>query len=120
MTHVLYRIARGACPRADRPWLDALIAELSAIETNRARVAWLLGASTFVIRRHAYRMGAGLRIAAGASLVASGLFATLWLTGYEGVLPEDDWYPMLAALCAGALIGVSILNLNRDARGARP
>jgi hypothetical protein len=113
MTRVLYRISRSACPAVDRPWLDALFAEIDAIESGKARLLWIFGAVGLLLDRYVRRLDPRLMLAAvlcaGLSL-ASGVF---WFTGYEGVTGEDDFYIMGAAIFASGLIALSAIQLTR-------
>ena len=120
MTRLLYRLSRGACPAADRPWLDALFAELGAIQSSRARCVWLLGATGLLLDRYT-RLLTAAASPASLLLAASALvFGWMALTEYEGLLPEDDWYGILAALFIISLISISVLNLRRYSRSLRP
>ena len=113
MTRVLYRISRTACPASDRPWLDALFAEIDAVETGWARFVWLAGALGLLANRHAQRLAAMISPAWLACFVAMIAFAALAFVEYEGFAIEDDWYPALVALFAAMLIALSVLNLRR-------
>jgi len=113
MTRVLHRISRNACPAADRPWLDALFAEIDAIESGRARLLWLLGAFGLVTSRYVRRILMIVTPSWLACFVAALGFSWLGIIEYEALAIEDDWYPALATSSFAALLGISILNLRR-------
>lgn len=119
MTRVLHRLSRSACPPADRPWVDALFAELDTIESGRARLAWLLGATGLLADRYARRCFRLLTPANGLCFAATLVFGTMAVTEYQGLAPEDDWYAILAAIFAAGLISVSVLNLRRQSAEVR-
>jgi hypothetical protein len=116
MTRALHRISRGLCAPPDRPWLDALFAELETIETGRGRLLWLLGAAHLVFDRY---LAALLSPSNLFLLAAAVLFAWLAITEYEGLAVEDDWYGPIAVSFVAGLIAVSVVNLRRNIRGAR-
>ena len=120
MTRVLHRISRGLCPAADRRWVDALFAELDAIDSLRGRALWLLGAIGIMLDRNVWRLAAAVTPASMACLVAAVCFGALAIIEYEGLALEDDWYGPIAAGFAAGLIGVSVLNVRRRETGARP
>jgi hypothetical protein len=117
VTRVLHRLSRGVCPAADRPWLDALFAELETIDSRRGRLLWLLGAAGLVFNRY---VSALLRPVSLLCLAAAVFFIAMTLTSYEGLLSEDDWYAVLAAIFTAGLIGASALNLRSGTRSLRP
>jgi hypothetical protein len=53
----LRRAALAACPRADRPWLEALLGELAAIEGVGSRLLWLAGAGQLLLPANQGRVG---------------------------------------------------------------
>ena len=120
MTRILYRVSRTACPTSDRPWIDALFAELDAVEPARARLVWLLGALGFIAGRRSRRLTTLLSPAWLASLLAVFAFTFLAFIEYEGFLTEDDWYAALAAGAAAILIAASVHNLRRRPPEAWP
>jgi hypothetical protein len=113
MTRVLYRISRSACPAADRPWLDALFAELDAVDSTAGRLAWLLGAVGFVANRHLGRLDGKLVLVAAFCFVGSLLLGVIWLTGNEIFALDDDLYMAGAAIFASGLVALSVLQLKR-------
>ena len=113
MTRVLHRISRSACPAADRPWLDALFAEIDAVESGPDRLVWLLGAVGLLVNRHLRRVAGMVTPVWFACLAAALAFAWLGFIEYEGLAVEDDWYPALTATSFAALLGVSVINLRR-------
>jgi hypothetical protein len=117
MTRVLHRLSRSACPAADRPWVDALFAELETIETGRGRLLWLLGATHLVFDRYVAALLSPVNL---LLLAAAVLFAWMAVTEYEGLAAEDDWYGPIAAIFVAGLIGVSVFNLRRSTRSLRP
>ena len=108
----LGRLARAACPRAERPWLDALFAELATIEGAWPRRLWLLGAVQLVAARNVERLGAGLvrhlNLAIVAALAGATAAATFSRSGHEA-LGDDDVFIGLALVFAAA--GVALLGL---------
>ena len=120
MTRVLFRISRSACPPADRPWLDALFAEIDAVEPGRARLVWLLGALGFLANRRLRRLSSLVTPLSLACLVQALIFGAMGVTEYEGLAVEDDWYPGISALFAAALLGVMLINLKRRPPQAWP
>lgn len=113
MTRVLYRISRTACPASDRPWLDALFAEIDAVETGGARLIWLFGVLGLLANRHAQRIATMITPAWLACFAAAIAFAVMGFIEYEGLVIEDDWYPAIAAFAATTLIALSVVNLKR-------
>ncbi len=120
MTRVLHRISRSACPAADRPWVDALFAELETIDSGRARLLWLLGAAGLLFDRYTRLFVALVTPATALCFAATLVFGALAVTEYQGLVPEDDWYAILAALFTASLIGVSVVNLRRLTPSVRP
>ena len=116
MTRVLHRLSRRACPAVDRPWLDALFAELEAIETGRGRLLWLLGATHLVFDRYVAALLSPVNL---LLLAAAVFFAWMAIMEYEGLAVEDDWYGPVAAIFVAGLIAVSVVNLRRNIRGVR-
>jgi hypothetical protein len=116
MTRVLHRISRGACPAADRPWLDALFAELEAIDSGRGRLLWLLGATHLVFDRYVAVLFSPLNL---LLLAAAILFGWMAVIEYEGLAVEDDWYGPIALIFVAGLIAVSVVNLRRNIWSAR-
>ena len=113
MTRVLHRISRSACPPADRPWLDALFAEIDAVEPGGDRVVWLLGAFGLLAHRHLQRLAAVVTPVTLFCLLAAVVFAVMGVTEYEGFALEDDWYPAISTAFTTALVGVVLINLRR-------
>ncbi len=104
------RIVRGAaiavCPRADRPWIEAMFAEASAIP-ERSRLAWLSGATSIVWAAFHARLGASLPAgrrwgAFGAAHVGAG-FLGLGLTDIEAFIFDDDWFLAFGGITVTAL-----------------
>jgi hypothetical protein len=120
MTRVLQRLTRGVCPAAERPWLDALFAEMEAIESGRARLLWLLGAAGLLADGYTRLIAIVVTPASLTLLSGAFVLGCMALIELEGLLPEDDWYGPLAALCTAGLIGVAVLNLRRPSRSSWP
>jgi hypothetical protein len=120
MTRVLHRLSRYACPVADRPWLDALFAELETIDSGRARLLWLFGAAGLLCDRYGRLLAAATTPLSLALLALTGAFGGLAVTEYEGFAFEDDWYGPVAAFFATSLFAVTVLNLRRPAGRLRP
>jgi hypothetical protein len=113
VTRVLYRISRSACPAADRPWLDALFAELDAVDSASARLVWVLGAVGFVAHHHLGRLDGRLILAAVLCFVVSLLSGVIWFTGREILALDDDLYMAGTAIFASGLVALSVLQLKR-------
>ena len=103
----LARIAHAIAPRDDRRWIDAMFAELDAVEPDR-RPAWMLGAIAIAWSGVRMRLATlpraiwcGIVLAAGA-VVASTIAS---LSETELLVMEDDLY-LPAAWAASALFVV--------------
>jgi hypothetical protein len=116
MSRLLYRVSRAVCPAPDRPWLDALLGEIEAIDSPHARLAWLLGAAHVVLDRY---VAAFLRPVNLLLLFSAVVFGWMAIIEYEGLPPEDDWYGPIAAASVAGWIAVSAFNLKRNLRGVR-
>jgi amino acid transporter len=120
MTRVLHRLSRNACPAAGRPWVDALFAEVEAIDSGRARLLWLLGAAGLLFDRYLRLFSAATTPLSLLLLATTAVFAWLAVTEYEGFAFEDDWYGLIAACFATSLVVVTAINLRRPTRSLRP
>jgi hypothetical protein len=109
------RLALAACPRADRAWLAALLAELGAIEGFWPRLLWLGGAGQIVaaanlgrvvglVDRHFYPTF----IAAFAGAVSS---AYLVRSGSEALGTDDDVFIGLAVVFGVAVAALAVMSL---------
>ncbi len=113
---LVHRAARAVCPAPERPWVDAMFAELDAVE-GPARGAWALGALSIVWSVITLRAGAlvpapmwwGI-VAALHAVVA---FAIGSRTDIEALWVDDDVCLRLAWLSGALLIGLGALAINR-------
>jgi hypothetical protein len=120
MNRVLHRISRSPYHAPDRRWVAALLAELATIQGRRARMLWLLGATGMLFGHYTRSLAALLTPVSLVCAAAALLFGVLAITEYEGLAVEDDWYPLIAAAAAAALICVSVFNLRRRDQVLRP
>ena len=115
----LRRLALRACPRRERPWLAALFAETSAIESPGSRLAWHLGAIGLLVRANARQSFTELALhsllAMLTALVGSLLLASPSLLGFEVLNLEDDWF-LVAATLFGTLLPAAIALSLLDSR----
>ena len=109
MTGLGRRIAMAACPRRDRPWLEALFAEAAAIDSARARVAWLSGATRLVAHSSFHRAAVTGRTALGLALVlaVAALSVALAYLEFEALHADDDVFVVSAALASVAFIALA-------------
>lgn len=111
---VLHRMARVACPRGERAWIDAMFAELDAVDAPR-RAAWMLGAVGVVAWGIRLRAGSvpasvwwGIVIASHAVVA----FAIGSQSDFEGLLMDDDVFLRFAWVSGVLLVGLSVLAIN--------
>lgn len=74
-TRLSRRIALAACPPRDRAWVEALFAELDAVDDSWSRLAWTMGAARLVAASTGQRVAAtfsGGTAAAGTVRAAGG------------------------------------------------
>jgi hypothetical protein len=76
-----YRVARGVCPAAERAWIDAMFAELEAVDEQQ-RARWALGAFSIA--------GSGIRLRAA-------------------MVPLSIWVAIVIALQAVGVVLVSAM-----------
>ena len=114
---VLHRIARAFCPPSERPWVDAMLAELGAIEEPGQRRRWMIGVASVVAASIQTNRAAVLsppkRWALLLALCAAALSGGSALVGYEGLGIDDDGYLVLAVFSSVAFIGLGALAILR-------
>ena len=120
MNRVLHRIAGSPGPAPDGRWVGALFAELAVIDSQRGRLLWLLGAAGLIAGHYTRRCTSLLTPISFICVIATVVFGVMAFTEYEGLAVEDDWYPLITAAFAAALICVSLLNLRRQTQAFRP
>lgn len=108
---MVYRIARLACPRGEREWVDAMFAELECVdETGKA--PWMMGALGVA--------GSAIWLRAGtvptviwwgmAILVAAlALFSMGSRSEVEALLMDDDVFLRFAWVTGVLLVGLGVL-----------
>jgi hypothetical protein len=113
---VMRRVALAACPPRDRPWVEAMFAEISAVEGRGSRLAWVMGAIQFVASRNLGRgatfLSRRLNLAIAFALCASIVSAALFRLEFEGYGVDDNLFLLLAAgfaaICLGFL-GIALI-----------
>ena len=118
---MIHRGAAAICPPGQRQWVDAMFAELGAIDGPGRRMSWMLGATAIVfaaIEARALimlslRMRVGIVVALGAALV-SGILS---YADHQAVLLDDDLMAALCVVAAAALIGLAVIAARKIFRG---
>jgi hypothetical protein len=107
----MYRTIRMICPRAELGWLDAMYAELPAIDDAGTRASWLAGAAgllaTIVQLRAATVVSPLLWIAIVASFAGVVMFAIGSQSDVESAGMDDDVFFRFAWVAAALLVGFS-------------
>src|SRR5262245_10537562 len=113
-TSMLHRGARTICPRTERAWVDAMFAELDAVEES-GRTDWILGAFSIVLSGLKLRAASvplaiwlGIVLAFGAVV----LLAFGSRSGCEGLLMVDDVFLGFAWVSGVLLVGLAVLAIN--------
>ena len=116
------RIALAVCPRGERPWLEALLGELGAVEGAGPRLSWLLGAAWLLVAANASRGLAlfepRLRFALPITLAATLLSAWISRNAAEQLGADDDVFVGLTLFFGVTAAGLGAL-LVVAARGPR-
>jgi len=109
-TRLSRRIALAACPPRERPWVEALFAELDVIDGAGPRFAWVMGAACVVATRSGRRAAAPFsgrfHFVVLLALWFAFLSGAISLTGYEGLGVDDDLFLAFAAALGAAAAGL--------------
>jgi hypothetical protein len=104
-------VARAACPRTKRGWIDAMFAELDEVD-ERGRASWTRGAVAITGWAIGLRAGAvpasiwwGMAIAVHAVV----LFAIGSRSDVEALLMDDDVFLRFAWGSGALLVGLGVL-----------
>ena len=110
-TRFLHQAARIACPRAERTWVDAMFAELDAVDPTR-RADWSMGAFAIVLSGIRLRC-ASVPIWIWLAIVLAFSAAVLFVIGsrseVEALTMDDDVFLRFAWISGGLLVGLGIL-----------
>jgi hypothetical protein len=110
-------MAMAACPRGERPWIDAMFAELGAIDGPGRRFGWMMGAASVVFAvihaRATTALSGRLRSLMVLALCAAALSGVGSLVGWEGLGIDDDAFLALACLCSVLLLALGALAFGR-------
>jgi hypothetical protein len=112
---MLHRVARTACPVDQRPWIDAMFAELDEIDTASRR-SWMLGALAIV--GSVVSMRAGLVPAlVWWGIVASAHALVVLAIGSRSDFDrwgmDDDVFMRFAWVAGVLLVGLGVFAINR-------
>ena len=110
-TRLSRRIALAACPPRERPWVEALFAELDVIDGAGPRFAWIVGAARVVATRSGGRAVAPFVVL--LALWFAVLSGAISLTGYEGLGFDDDLFLAFAATFGATALGLWARALRR-------
>lgn len=114
---LLHRLTAMICPASERAWIDAMFAELTAIDGGGVRLRWMLGAAAIVgsvIRLRAALFVPGvLWWAIVVALHAVVLFAIGGNSDFEGLQMDDDVFLQFAWVSGALLAGLVVLAINR-------
>jgi hypothetical protein len=105
------RIARALAPRADRRWIDAMLAELDAVEPHR-RSAWIRGALAIAWSGVRMRLAAlPVAIWSGIVFTACALVASIGASHSETewLVMEDDVFLPFAWASGALLVAFAVL-----------
>ena len=112
---LMHRLARVACPPGQRGWIDAMFAELAAIEPSERR-RWAAGAPAMLVAVLSMRVRAlpaaitwGMLLAAHAAIV----FAFGSRSDFEGLRMDDDVFFRLAWISGALFVGLGVLAITR-------
>ena len=120
MSRVLNHLSRSPFSPPDRRWVQALLAESAAIESPWDRLRWLMGAAILLLNHGSHSLASLITPVSLLCVAATAVFGVMAFIEYEGLAIEDDWYPLITAAFAAALIWILILNLRRQAPEIRP
>ncbi len=114
---LLHRLTAMACPANERAWIDAMFAELTAIDGGSVRLRWMLGAAAIVgsvVRLRAAMFVPGvLWWAIVVALHAIVLFSIGGNSDFEGFRMDDDVFLQFAWVSGVLLVGLVVLAINR-------
>jgi len=108
---IVARMARLACPKAERPWVDAMFAELDSVDGGQ-RSDWASGVIEIVLAAVAIRVRtvpAGIRAGIACAMCAILLFALGSRAELELVTLDDDVLFQGAMLSGAVSAGFGIL-----------
>jgi hypothetical protein len=107
------RIAIAACPARDRPWVEALFAELDAVDGSWNRLAWIMGAARLVASSGEQRLKSAMkgrtRLPLLFALLAAILSAFMARIDSEALRIDDDWFIVSTVL----FVLICCVNLTR-------
>jgi hypothetical protein len=108
---LLHRTARTLCPRGERAWIDAMFAELHAVDAPR-RPAWAFGAFAIVLSGIRLRIGSVPALVWWTMLIVAHavvIFAIASQTDFEHLRMDDDVCMRFAWVSGGLLVGLGVL-----------
>lgn len=102
--NLLVRTIRGAtlglCSPAEKPWIEAMFAEISVIEGTTPRLIWTLGFASLIAvsikKRGAIMLANRLNLATVVAFLSMLLTGGVSQVGYEGTETLDDVFLALA------------------------
>lgn len=104
---LVQRCATAICPPAGRRWVEAIIAETTAIDGPWQRARWLIGLTRVLAASIGAEAGALLsgrhRWGMALALCAAALCGAVFIMGYEALGFDDDVFLALGSL-SGALL----------------
>ena len=104
--HLLLGIVRRTCPPSDRRWLDAMLAELQAVEGRWSRFAWILGVARFAAVRRRERVASLVtnRHVVGLIVLLTAAISAFLSQGASESLGLDDDLFLASGAASGALL----------------
>ncbi len=103
--HIVQRVAAAICPAPQRHWIQAMFAELAAIEGPGHRMSWMLGSAKIVSAAIEARARALLslrmRIALVVALSVALACGILSYMDVQAILLDDE---LLAVLCVASVV----------------
>lgn len=108
---MVHRVARLACPRGEREWVDAMFAELESVE-EAGRGRWMMGAlgvASSAVWLRAATVPAAIWSGMAVLLVAVVLFAMGSRSDVEALLMDDDVFLRFAWATGALLVGLGVL-----------
>jgi hypothetical protein len=112
--YLLAHVARAIAPHAERRWIDAMFAELDAVEPER-RGQWIRGSLVTAWSAVSMRMRTLPSAIWGGMVLATSLLVLFSIgsrTETEVLLAEDDIFVPLAWCSGAVLVGLGILAIN--------
>ena len=110
-TGLLQRAATTICPAAERQWVDAMFAELAAIDRPAGRACWVLGAAAIVLAAINARIATTLSLRLRISIaIAFGLALGAAVISYidvQAALLDDELLAAFSVLAAITLLGLA-------------